>query len=202
KNTFTFPEPGDLIFVGELKEPPTKTKLVNLEEQLYYEGKTTWERPLVVSPKAKPGAKKLTVPVSILACDANSCLPLKRLTLSTELKVNDSSPAPVDPQYKAEVERLSAGGPKSPDAQQPRAKVEPTAPTPRPPSDSGPGATGSAAAGTADHQAGLKNVLAQMQPQKAEKTGLLAFMLTGVFWGAVSLVTPCVFPMIPITVSF
>jgi thiol:disulfide interchange protein DsbD len=33
-------------------------------------------------------------------------------------------------------------------------------------------------------------------------TGLLAFILQGVFWGAVSLVTPCVFPMIPITVSF
>src|SRR5262249_11667802 len=32
--------------------------------------------------------------------------------------------------------------------------------------------------------------------------GLLAFILQGVFWGAVSLLTPCVFPMIPITVSF
>jgi thiol:disulfide interchange protein DsbD len=30
----------------------------------------------------------------------------------------------------------------------------------------------------------------------------LAFILQGVFWGAVSLVTPCVFPMIPITVSY
>jgi thiol:disulfide interchange protein len=33
-------------------------------------------------------------------------------------------------------------------------------------------------------------------------TGLLAFILAGVFWGFVSLITPCVFPMIPITVSF
>jgi len=33
-------------------------------------------------------------------------------------------------------------------------------------------------------------------------SGLLAFVLQGIFWGAVSLVTPCVFPMIPITVSF
>jgi thiol:disulfide interchange protein/thiol-disulfide isomerase/thioredoxin len=32
--------------------------------------------------------------------------------------------------------------------------------------------------------------------------GLLAFVLQGIFWGAVSLVTPCVFPMIPVTVSF
>jgi len=34
------------------------------------------------------------------------------------------------------------------------------------------------------------------------ETGLLAFALQGVFWGAISLVTPCVFPMIPITVSY
>ncbi len=32
--------------------------------------------------------------------------------------------------------------------------------------------------------------------------GLFAFILQGIFWGAISLVTPCVFPMIPITVSF
>lgn len=31
---------------------------------------------------------------------------------------------------------------------------------------------------------------------------LLGFILAGIFWGAISLVTPCVFPMIPITVSF
>ncbi len=30
----------------------------------------------------------------------------------------------------------------------------------------------------------------------------LGFVLAGVFWGAISLITPCVFPMIPITVSF
>jgi thiol:disulfide interchange protein len=31
---------------------------------------------------------------------------------------------------------------------------------------------------------------------------LIAFILSGIFWGAVSLITPCVFPMIPITVSY
>ncbi len=37
--------------------------------------------------------------------------------------------------------------------------------------------------------------------QQADE-GLWAFMLAGMFWGFVSLITPCVFPMIPITVSF
>ena len=38
--------------------------------------------------------------------------------------------------------------------------------------------------------------------QTASPDSSLAFILAGIFWGAVSLVTPCVFPMIPITVSF
>ena len=33
-------------------------------------------------------------------------------------------------------------------------------------------------------------------------SGLLGFILQGALWGLISLVTPCVFPMIPITVSF
>jgi thiol:disulfide interchange protein DsbD len=37
---------------------------------------------------------------------------------------------------------------------------------------------------------------------KTTTEGLLAFALQGMFWGAISLVTPCVFPMIPITVSY
>ncbi len=37
---------------------------------------------------------------------------------------------------------------------------------------------------------------------EAKADGIGAFMLQGLFWGLVSLFTPCVFPMIPITVSF
>jgi thiol:disulfide interchange protein DsbD len=34
-----------------------------------------------------------------------------------------------------------------------------------------------------------------------DNSGLIAFILSGIAWGAISLITPCVFPMIPITVS-
>jgi thiol:disulfide interchange protein/DsbC/DsbD-like thiol-disulfide interchange protein len=53
-----------------------------------------------------------------------------------------------------------------------------------------------------DHKSGLQYVLAQLNPDSTTPTGLLSFLLAGIFWGGVSLVTPCVFPMIPITVSF
>ncbi|HZZ82836.1 MAG TPA: cytochrome c biogenesis protein CcdA, partial [Gemmataceae bacterium] len=52
----------------------------------------------------------------------------------------------------------------------------------------------------------MDNIAAQIVADKAGKgdasADLVAFMLAGVFWGAISLITPCVFPMIPITVSF
>jgi len=34
-----------------------------------------------------------------------------------------------------------------------------------------------------------------------QSSSLLEFILVGIFWGGISLVTPCVFPMIPVTVS-
>jgi thiol:disulfide interchange protein DsbD len=52
------------------------------------------------------------------------------------------------------------------------------------------------------YQHALDWVFGQLETQKATPTSSLAFILAGIFWGAVSLVTPCVFPMIPITVSF
>src|SRR5581483_8182738 len=39
-------------------------------------------------------------------------------------------------------------------------------------------------------------------PSSETASGAFAFLLQGVLWGAISLLTPCVFPMIPITVSF
>src|SRR5262249_33911262 len=52
--------------------------------------------------------------------------------------------------------------------------------------------------GVADQATGK----AQPAAAKAPDMGLFAFILQGIFWGAISLVTPCVFPMIPITVSY
>jgi thiol:disulfide interchange protein DsbD len=76
--------------------------------------------------------------------------------------------------------RVATGGavPLTPELQE-RRKVEPTISVVEPPEEQGSTST-----------------------TKSEYEGLLAFVLQGVFWGAVSLVTPCVFPMIPITVSF
>ena len=59
-----------------------------------------------------------------------------------------------------------------------------------------------------DHEAykkSMEDIAEQFKADNAKgQSGadLLGFILAGIFWGAISLVTPCVFPMIPITVSF
>ena len=44
-----------------------------------------------------------------------------------------------------------------------------------------------------------KNI--EQVPVRTPEEGLGAFLATAALWGLISLVTPCVFPMIPITVS-
>src|SRR5207245_5322490 len=81
-------------------------------------------------------------------------------------------------------------------------KAGPTVATP----EKGPAAVGAESA--QEYKAGLEKVLGQLQVTETSATGgegkgdLLTFILAGMFWGFVSLITPCVFPMIPITVSF
>jgi thiol:disulfide interchange protein DsbD len=47
-----------------------------------------------------------------------------------------------------------------------------------------------------------ESVSPQQRLESAKQQGLLAFVLLSVSFGLISLLTPCVFPMIPITVSF
>jgi thiol:disulfide interchange protein DsbD len=66
-----------------------------------------------------------------------------------------------------------------------------------------PQAAGLIAGSHEQYKAGMDAVLARLvHPGEKMPLDLVGFILAGVFWGAVSLITPCVFPMIPITVSF
>src|SRR5262249_12063415 len=52
-----------------------------------------------------------------------------------------------------------------------------------------------------DYAADMQVVLDQLPPPDRGKTNIWVFIATAAFWGFVTLLTPCVFPMIPITVS-
>jgi thiol:disulfide interchange protein DsbD len=173
----TFPKGGDLDFVEDLKEPTFKSKAepeAGIRELHYLEDKIlVWERKAVVSPNAKAGRLDVKVPVRIQVCDANRCLPWQELEFAAPLTITPDGSIPPEPKRAAPTPTPS------------------TAPKDVPkPVDPGPPAPAVAATGDGPHGSAGSN------------EGLLSFMISGIIWGAISLLTPCVFPMIPITVSF
>jgi hypothetical protein len=107
-NKLTFPQPGAIVYVGTVDDPPdAKEKaepLANIEKMLVYPGSATWERKAVVLPSAKAGKATSKVMFKVLVCDKDNCLPPKTLELEATLKIA-GDPVAVDPKYKAEVEK-------------------------------------------------------------------------------------------------
>jgi thiol:disulfide interchange protein DsbD len=204
---FTFPPPGDVVFVGELKEPAHKAKAIpeaNIREVRYLdESNLVWEQPAVVSPQAKPGQTTVKVVVRLIVCSAktNICLSPQDLEFQVPLTITDAEPVPVDPKYEA---ALKAAGVRTVDP-----PSKPNGGDKPPPGSAAQAKEGERAAGplitaetTEQYRATLEQVLAVLIRPDTGEASLLGFILAGIFWGAVSLVTPCVFPMIPITVSY
>jgi len=179
---FTFPDPGDVVFVGLLQEPPDpKSKPepeLDIKKLTYYEGTVTWERKFVVSPNAPSGPLMIKVPVKIFACK-ESCLPPRTIKTEVKLIVTADPPVPVDPKY---ADTIKSGG-----AAQPKPDLIV-------PMDSG------------NYAKSLESLESQIvvgdKSVTPSNTGLWTFIGTAALWGIISLFTPCVFPMIPITVSF
>ncbi len=167
--------------------------------QTEYEGVVVYEQSLVVSPQATPGQSTLRVKFSpgSQVCDAQGCKPLVVLKLDTPLTILADS-VPVEARYQEAVSKwLGASTPVKP----PSPPNGTSAEQPTPPSASGPAASGGLD-DARDYPAEMDAIREQLVGQDKASVTLVMFLLTGVFWGAVSLVTPCVFPMIPITVSF
>lgn len=192
-----------LVPVGKFIEPTFETVPYELSKTggtiRYVFGKPVWERKLVIRPDAEPGVKTIKIKLDVQACDKHGCLPGPR-SRDVQLNISADPPETIDPQYADEVAKALAAPtvkPPTPETpkETPKEKTEPTRSSaePVPPS-----------ASSEEYRAGLEKILNQLDAFAAPKasSGLMAFILSGIFWGAVSLITPCVFPMIPITVSF
>lgn len=227
KTTLQLPTSADLIFVEGIKDPPDYH--IKSEGKLSYRtypGGATWQAKAVVSPKASPGdttveLKKLTLIVCYEV--TGNCLPPRTVSRVATFKVS-GSPVPVEAQYQAAVNDTlnptpplpkSVGPePKSPPPPSPKesAKKGPETPFPvKPPAGpdavpdaveaEGPSAVKGRLSAGRDHAADLKAVLDQLPPPETEATSFWVFVGTAAFWGFITLLTPCVFPMVPITVS-
>jgi thiol:disulfide interchange protein len=219
-NVFKFPaDSKDVVFVGTLKEP---TVLIDVSPDMkgvrYIEGKAEWQKTLIVRPDATPGQKTVSFSVKVLVCNNRGhCLVPTDVPLSADFTVKSGQALPIEEAYKAEVEKaLKATGTspngtsseKSKDASPENNGTEATASADSAPKGKKPAADTGAKVAALDYPTpeayakDMNNLAERTIAETPNDSSLMAFMLAGVFWGAVSLVTPCVFPMIPITVSF
>jgi thiol:disulfide interchange protein len=195
-NKITAPAGGSVVFVGPLVEPakPIKKTEDNIKELRYYEGTAVWEHKAVVSPNATPGEMTIEVPATILACDDHGCLPPKKITTKAKLTISAAPPVSVDPKY---ADQIKSGGPRGADAtplENPRSATL---------LDNPRGADATPLAGYAKALDALESqIVFGERSTTPTNTGLGAFLVSAAIWGLISLATPCVFPMIPITVSF
>jgi thiol:disulfide interchange protein DsbD len=174
----------------------------------------TWTQDVLVLPDAKPGMIDLPINVRGLVCDEKGCLPVRE-ELKATFQISAEDATPID---AADAARRNQPPPKpsvilingQPDVEAADAKPPVVAPLPR--VFNGPGGAQpkelifSPLNGTAAEYKAAMEVLAGKIKGLDQGAGgaadLWGFILAGIFWGAISLVTPCVFPMIPITVSF
>lgn len=146
-----------------------------------YAGTVAIGIPVTVAAKAS-GAQKATVEVQYQACNASQCLPPEAVKAPLTFRVA-AGPARADHKKPIASVPKQPGAPasKSADDAAGAAIGATTATTGAPPSAPGSGAT---------------------SPASPASGGLIPFLWLAVVAGLTALLTPCVFPMVPITVSF
>jgi thiol:disulfide interchange protein len=159
---------------GEVKQSPPETAFdPNFNMQTeFFAGEAQFWIPIKSSASAKPGEHEISIQAYYQVCDDRICLPPRGMPVPVKIKIAAGPPAPAATTANKTEVAL-------PPATNPVASAVPH----------GAGVT-SAPAGTA------------AEVQRARSSGFLPFLWLAMTMGALSLATPCVFPMIPITVSY
>ncbi|HXG12885.1 MAG TPA: cytochrome c biogenesis protein CcdA [Gemmataceae bacterium] len=203
---FKFPAPGAVVFVGELTEPPFQTKAepeANIKEIRYLEhSPLVWERPAVVSSTAPPGPTVVKVGVRLVVCNESGCLPPQDLEFDIPLTISDEPPVPVEDRYTNALKATGPSVPVEPPTKPKETESPPPAPTTKGQETDKKVAATVNAETAEQYRSMMEAIVPLLVNRRTDDGDLWAFILAGIFWGAVSLITPCVFPMIPITVSY
>jgi thiol:disulfide interchange protein DsbD len=189
-----------------ISESEPQTEDLGLGPMLVFNREFTWSQELAVPDGLAPGRKVVHFHIKLQVCD-QSCT-WGEHHFEVPLTVTDAPPAREAPPGPERLTPPPIKVSHLPGTPLPKS-VEPsrspgTAEKPTPPAEAPAAAPMPDTA--EEHRANLDAVLRQMQkqppPADAGLNGLLAFAAQGAAWGIISLLTPCVFPMIPITVSF
>src|SRR5262245_33207278 len=204
--TLRRPRFGPFVFVGQPTSPRGHLGLSQGKKVELIDTAADWEWRFIVHPDAKPGKYTLHVPGNLTVCDEKNCVPGDPPAIQ-EFEIIDGKAEDVPAEYREIVTKF------------PLEKAQPK------PVDPPAGVNGAdALRGTAapmtlpaegknidiarpaqtleEAEANLKAVSEQLEkftpPADSGKEGLWAFLASAAFWGFVALLTPCVFPMIPI----
>jgi thiol:disulfide interchange protein DsbD len=188
-----------VVWVGKLLQPPAEKVAYGDAFQMEYRQEVSFERRLVVRPDAQPGTVTITVRAELLVCDDKGCLPPEEVTFAAPLTILPET-VPVEEAYAEEVQRAMGM------VRQPATGDGASAGPALPPVSPERGIRAEMPATTEELEEFYRSLLPRLVRQENDATlapdGIWAFVLAGVFWGLISLLTPCVFPMIPITVTF
>ncbi len=177
-----------------------------------HEGSVTFKVPIVVAADAPVGLQQLSVSVRYQACNATMCLPPRTIRLSVPVTLAalgaiaaGSSPLPKPAQQDARASpspmptTAALTNANSSKAQSTPTPATETSPTPKASQVSVLTETSSASPGSAANSTGTTPVAFRTPGFNGS---LWSFIWLAMTVGALSLLTPCVFPMVPITVSY
>jgi len=186
-------DPGPFT-IGAVSGPKPKVKFdenfkINTES---YSGSATFSVPFTVAPDAPEGAQTLTIGIRFQVCNDNVCLPPRTLKASAEVTIGTAK---------------TAASPSPSETPSPTVSPTPT------PANANVNANQNVAANsnlnaTAQTNSNAEGPKPEASPivksagRDLEGDGFWGFIWLAMTFGALSLLTPCVFPMIPITVSY
>lgn len=157
-----------------------------------FENRADFTLDVEVRPDATAGPQKVIVKVGFQACDEHQCLPPRTRPVEVDLAIEAGSGTASTDQIVALLNKtVVKSGEPLPSAPVSESASKTEAAT-VPPSEQAAKATA---------KASLESTSAESAPDPRNR-GLLGYILFAMSVGFISLLTPCVFPMIPITVSF
>ena len=173
--SFKFKPSPDYVLVGKASESPKPKKIFEKVfgmDVAFFEKKATFTQKV----KLKAPATKITGTLTFMVCDDSQCLPPEDLDFSFDLK-------------GAKVVAADAK------------TIAPTAATPA--ADTAKTAVTTAPTAVKDSAASVvKTQPLAVAPTDAGKQSLWAIFILGVLGGFAAFFMPCIFPMVPMTVSY
>jgi thiol:disulfide interchange protein len=191
----TLADAKDFAVLGPISEsePELVTLPGGLGKAYEYEGPFSWTMEVLARPTASPGEASVGVEISLQVCDPNRCV-LEKHTLSVPVRISSKDAAALAPGVEKLLQEFDAAREKE------RAERE---------RKTAPAATAATEGAAPTEPFDWRSYTVVNSPNLASVSGggtrdggLWATVVTAVLGGFISLLTPCVFPMIPVTVSF